>query len=67
MRTPIQDVVRCHPARVLASLSARADLVIVGRHGTVGGPDGSSIQHALLGHAHGPVAIVPSACLTQGR
>ena len=54
-----QEVVRGHPARVLASLSARADLVIIGRHGTPGGPDGSSIQHAVLGHAHGPVAIVP--------
>ncbi len=54
------DVVRSHPARVLASLSGRADLVIVGRHGTPGGPGGSSIQHAVLGHASGPVAIVPS-------
>lgn len=55
-----QEVVRSHPARVLASLSARSDLVIIGRHGTPGGPDGSSIQHAVLGHAHGPVAIVPA-------
>lgn len=54
------DVVRSHPAHVLASLSARADLVIVGRHGAPGRPGGSSIQHALLGHACGPVAIVPS-------
>lgn len=55
------DVVRSHPAHVLASLSARADLVIVGRHGAAGRPGGSSIQHAVLGHACGPVAIVPSA------
>jgi nucleotide-binding universal stress UspA family protein len=54
------DVVRSHPARVLASLSARADLVIIGRHGTAGGAAGSLIQHAVLGHAHGPVAIVPA-------
>ena len=52
-----QDVVRGHPARVLANLSARADLVIIGRHGA---PDDSSILHAVLCHAHGPVAIVPA-------
>jgi len=55
------DVLRSHPAHVLASLSARADLVVVGRHGAPGKPGGSSIQHAVLGHAGGPVAIVPSA------
>lgn len=55
-----QDVVRCHPARLLASLSARADLVVIGRHGTA---DGSSIQHTVLGHARGPVAVVPAVSL----
>ena len=54
------DVVRGHPAHVLASLSARADLVVVGRHGAPGRPGGSSIQHAVLGHATGPVANVPN-------
>jgi nucleotide-binding universal stress UspA family protein len=51
------DVVRGHPAWVLSSYSARAELVVLGRHPhmSVG-----SIQHAVLGHAHGPVAIVPS-------
>ncbi len=58
--TTAEDVVRCHPAQMLASLSARADLVVIGRHGTPGAPDGSSIQHAVLGHARGPVAIVPA-------
>jgi nucleotide-binding universal stress UspA family protein len=57
-----QDVIHGHPARVLASYSARADLVVLGRHGH---PDGSgpgigSVQHAVLDHAHGPVAIIPS-------
>jgi nucleotide-binding universal stress UspA family protein len=55
-----EDVVRCHPAHVLASLSARADLVVIGRHGTAGAGVGSSVRHAVLSHAHGPVAIVPA-------
>jgi nucleotide-binding universal stress UspA family protein len=57
-----QDIVRGHPARVLASYSARADLVVIGRHGHPAGPGPGigSIQHAVLGHAHGPVAVVPS-------
>jgi nucleotide-binding universal stress UspA family protein len=57
-----QDVVRGHPARVLASYSARADLVVIGRHGhpSGSGPGIGSIQHAVLDHAHGPVAVVPS-------
>ena len=32
-----QDVIHGHPARVLASYSARADLVVLGRHGHPGG------------------------------
>jgi nucleotide-binding universal stress UspA family protein len=57
------DLVRGHPAWVLASYSARADLVVIGRHARTGAgsPGVGSIQHALLGHAHGPVAIVPVA------
>src|SRR5690349_25021181 len=57
-----QDVIRGHPGRVLASYSARADLVVLGRHGhpTGPGPGIGSIQHAVLDHAHGPVAVVPS-------
>jgi len=49
------DVIHGHPARVLAHYSARADLVVIGRHD---GPGIASIQHALLDHARGPVAIV---------
>jgi nucleotide-binding universal stress UspA family protein len=52
-----QDVIRGHPARVLANYSYRADLVVIGRHGD---PGVGSIQHALLDHARGPVAVVPS-------
>jgi len=55
-----EDVLRDHPAHLLASLSARADLVVLGRHGRAGAADASSIHHAVLGHAHGPVAIVPA-------
>src|SRR5215470_158865 len=57
-----QDVIRGHPGRVLASYSARTDLVVLGRHGHPAGPGPGigSIQHAVLDHAHGPVAAVPS-------
>jgi nucleotide-binding universal stress UspA family protein len=56
-----RDVMHGHPARVLASYSARADLVVLGRHGHLqgAGPGVGSIQHAVLDHAHGPVAIIP--------
>lgn len=57
-----QDVVHDHPAHVLASYCARADLVVIGRHdGTGSQPAIGGIQHALLNHARGPVAIVPAA------
>lgn len=56
-----QDVVDDHPAHVLASYSARADLVVIGRHGGPGPrPAVGGIQHPLLNHARGPVAIVPA-------
>lgn len=54
------DVVRGHPAQVLSEYSARADLVVLGRHGGSGAiPAVGSIQHAVLNHARGPIAIVP--------
>ena len=52
-----QDVVPGHPARVLSAYAGRADLAVIGRNGrglTIGG-----IQHAVLSHAHGPIAIIP--------
>jgi nucleotide-binding universal stress UspA family protein len=52
-----QDIIRGHPARVLAHYSARADLVVIGKHRD---PGIGSVQHALLDHARGPVAVVPS-------
>jgi nucleotide-binding universal stress UspA family protein len=56
------DVIHGHPARVLASYSARADLVVLGRHSHPGGagPGIGSIHHAVLDHAHGPIAFIPS-------
>ena len=56
-----EDIVRGHPARVLASYTARADLVVIGRHGGHDtGPAIGAVQHAVLNHAHGPVAVVPA-------
>jgi nucleotide-binding universal stress UspA family protein len=54
-----QDVVHGHPGRALADLSARADLVVIGRHPGLPGP--GSVRHAVLSHARGPVAVVPSS------
>lgn len=54
------DVVPGHPAQVLAEYSTRADLVVIGRHGGAGAvPAIGSVQHAMLNHARGPVAVVP--------
>jgi nucleotide-binding universal stress UspA family protein len=54
------DLIHGHPGRALADLSARADLVVIGRHATHPGPQcPGSVRHAVLNHAHGPVAIVP--------
>jgi nucleotide-binding universal stress UspA family protein len=57
-----QDVVHGHPAWVLSSYSTRADLVVLGRHdspGTTAHAIGS-VQHTVLHHARGPIAVVPS-------
>jgi nucleotide-binding universal stress UspA family protein len=51
------EVVHAHPARLLAGASASADLVVLGRHRE--GSAVGSITHAVLAHAHGPVAAVP--------
>jgi nucleotide-binding universal stress UspA family protein len=56
-----RDVVHGHPGKVLADLSARADLVVLGRHSTNGrlAPGPARVIHAVLSHASGSVAIVP--------
>jgi nucleotide-binding universal stress UspA family protein len=52
------EVVHANPGRVLAGASARADLVVLGRQ--IAGPAVGTVTHAVLSHAHGPVAIVAS-------
>jgi nucleotide-binding universal stress UspA family protein len=57
-----QEVVHGHPGRALVGLSARADLVVIGRHAKHPGlPGAGSVRYAVLNHAHGPVATIPSA------
>ena len=57
-----QDIIRSHPGRALVGLSARADLVVIGRHAKHPGPQGpGSVRHAVLSHALGPVVVVPSS------
>ena len=57
-----EDVVHAHPGRALADLSARADLVVIGRHPSHPGLQGlGSVRHAVLQHAHSAIAIVPSS------
>ena len=59
--TVAQDVVHGHPARALVGLSARADLVVIGRHTAhADRPGPGAVRHAVLNHAHGPVVVVPS-------
>jgi nucleotide-binding universal stress UspA family protein len=57
----VEDVVHAPPARILVASSARADLTVVGRNT---GRDSSHagadpVLHAMLNHAHGPIAVVP--------
>jgi nucleotide-binding universal stress UspA family protein len=56
--TVSQDVVHGHPGRILSGLSARADLVVLGRHPAHHGP--GAVTHAVLNHAHGTIVTVPS-------
>jgi len=57
-----QEVTHGHPGRALVGLTARADLVVIGRHARHHGlPGPGSVRHAVLHHAHGPVVIVPAS------
>jgi nucleotide-binding universal stress UspA family protein len=53
------DVVHGHPGRILSGLSARADLVVLGRRPPHHGP--AAVTHAVLNHAHGTIVTVPSS------
>jgi nucleotide-binding universal stress UspA family protein len=54
------DVAHGHPARMLASYSAHAELVVLGRGGDPAtGPAIAAVQQAALEHARGPVVVVP--------
>ena len=55
-----QDVVQGHTGQALVGLSAQADLVVIGRHAKHPVPGPGSVRHAVLNHALGPVAVVPS-------
>jgi len=56
------EVVHGHPGRTLVGVSARADLVVIGRRSTHTGQHGpGTVTHAVLNHAHGPVVTVPSS------
>jgi len=56
----VEEVVHASPGRVLAASSARADLTVLGRSGGDSQrPGADPVIHAVLNHAHGPVAIVP--------
>lgn len=56
-----EDAVHAAPSRIMIAASARADLLVLGRNSP---PDQSShdsaaVAHAVLNHAHCPVALIP--------
>lgn len=57
----IEDVAHASPGRILVGSSARADLIVLGRNSGDDSslPGADRVIHAVLNHAHGPVAIVP--------
>lgn len=57
----IEDSVHAPASRILVGASARADLVILGRNSPPesGNAGSSAVAHAVLHHAHCPVAIIP--------
>jgi len=54
------EIVHGHPAWVLASYTARAELVVLGRRPVASGSGIASIRQTVLSNASGPVAVVPA-------
>jgi nucleotide-binding universal stress UspA family protein len=57
----VEDIVQDNPAAALVAASRDVDLVIAGTHPRTGLPVARShaVTHALIHHAHCPVAVVP--------
>jgi nucleotide-binding universal stress UspA family protein len=57
----IEDAAHGGPSRLLTGASARADLLVLGRNRDAGAsvPPAGTVTHAVLAHAHCPVAVVP--------
>jgi len=56
-----EDVVHAAPSRIMIAASARADLLVLGRNSPpdLDSHDSAAVAHAVLNHAHCPVAIIP--------
>jgi nucleotide-binding universal stress UspA family protein len=56
-----EDTVHAAPSRIMIAASARADLLVLGRNSPPdqGSHDSAAVAHAVLSHAHCPVAIIP--------
>ncbi|WP_433229760.1 universal stress protein [Actinomadura formosensis] len=59
----LEDIVQDNPAAALVAASRDVDLVIAGSHPREGlaVPRARAVTHALVHHAHCPVAVVPAA------
>ena len=58
------ELIHARPGPALAEITASADLLVLGRHcGHLADTDSplGSATHAVLDHAHGPIAIVPES------
>lgn len=58
----VEDIVQDNPAAALVAASRGVDLVIAGSHPREGMavPHARAVTHALIHHAHSPVAVIPT-------